>query len=509
MTLLSKVFPNTYRDSVLLMKIASLVRSMEGVENAEVMMGTEPNKGMLLQSQLFTEEVENAKPTDLVISIMAGDYQIAERAIHEAEEMVMRGLVISEEINVAKSINSALAMLPEANLALISIPGFYVKKEALKALKKNLNLMIFSDHVTIEDELEIKETAALSGLFVMGPDCGTAIINGVALGFANRVRAGTVGLVGASGTGLQEISSLLHNFGAGISHAIGTGSNDVNERIGGMTMRHGISLLDGDPSTEIIVVVSKPPSSSIMERILARLQQCKKPVIANFLGVHKQPFVEGNILFTVTLEETALKAAEKMGLLLEPKRSGPDHKRLSKEKSHLSDTQKYIRGLFSGGTLATEAAIIINETLHSLSGNISLKGVRKLPDPNISEGHCIIDLGADEFTLGKPHPMIVPQMRRERLLAEAGDSETAVILMDFVLGYGAHPNPVGETIPLLKIASRIARENGRALYFVASVCGTDEDPQNKTAQVKMLQEQGVFVLPSNAQAAKAALSIVI
>lgn len=509
MVVLSKVFPNTYRDSVLLMKMASMVRNMDGVENAEIMVATEHNKDILFQIQLFTDDVKNASPNDLVICVMAQNEEIAKKAIHDAEEMLKQGTVNQETKQVTKSMNSALATLPEANLAIISIPGPYVKKEALKALKKGLNLLIFSNNVPIEDEVQIKRLAAEKGLLVMGPDCGTAIISGIGLGFANKVRRGSVGLIGASGTGLQEVSVLLHDMGMGISHAIGTGSNDVSDQVGGLTMLQGIRWLEADPATEMIVVVSKPPGSQTMELVLDQLKQCSKPVIANFLGAYRKSFMEKNTLFTMTLEGTALRAAGKIR---------PTHSQINTEalltkakqvKINLSDKQKYIRGLFSGGTLATETCIILQEMISSLSGNISLSGIRRLANSKISEGHSIIDLGADEFTLGKPHPMIEPEMRRERLLAEAKDPEVAVILLDFVLGYGVHPDPAGATIPYIEKSKRIAQEDGRSLPVVASVCGTDGDPQNKSAQVSMLEEHDVIVLPNNAQATRVAAHIAL
>ena len=514
MVVISKVFPNTYRDSVLLMKIASTVRNKDGVENAEVIIATERNKNILFEAQLLTDDVKNAGINDLIICVMAQDFEKAKKAIHDAEEMLMQGIIFQETKQIARSTSSAFAMLPEANLALISIPGPYVKKEALKVLRKGINLLIFSNNVPIEDEVEIKKLATENGLLVMGPDCGTAIINGVVLAFGNKIRKGSIGLIGSSGTGLQEVSVLIHNLGMGISHAIGTGSSDVSDQVGGLTMLQGIKLLDADPSTEIIIVVSKPPGSCTIEKVLNQLKRCNKPVIANFLGVYKKSFPEENIFFTVTLEETALKTAERIGRLSQINDSCFDNaesvlRREKREKIDLLDTQKYVRGLFSGGTLATEACIILRNMAFPVSGNISLDGVTKLVDPKISQGHCIIDLGAEEFTLGKPHPMIVPEMRKERLLAEAKDPEVAAILLDFVLGYGVHPDPVGATIPYVEMVKQTTQQDGRNLPIVASVCGTDEDPQNRSAQVRMLEEHGVIVLPNNALATRVAAGIAL
>lgn len=398
MEVISKVFPNTYRDSVLLMKIAGTVRNKGRVENAEVMMATERNKNILFEAQLITDDVKNAGINDLIICVMAQDSEAAKEAIHDAEGMLMEGISFQETKQIARSTSSALTMLPEANLALVSIPGPYVKKEALKILRKGLNLLIFSNNVPIEDEVEIKKLAMKNGLLVMGPDCGTVIINGVVLAFGNKVRRGSVGLIGASGTGLQEVSVLIHDLGMGVSHAIGTGSNDVSDQVGGLTILQGIKLLDADPTTEIIVVVSKPPGSCTLKKVLDQLKRCSKPVIANFLGLHKNSFMEKNIVFTVTLEETALKVAERIGGSSQISDSwfGNSKSVLRREKQeqiNLVDTQKYVRGLFSGGTLATEACIIMQNLALSVSGNISFRGVTKLADPKRSQGHCVIDLG--------------------------------------------------------------------------------------------------------------------
>jgi FdrA protein len=507
MLLVSRVFANTYRDSYVLMRIASLIRKMAGVTNAEVMMATEPNKGVLSQTRLLTDEVAHAGPNDLVICVMAECEKTAWSAIEEAEEMLMQGMLGKETHRVARSINHALALLPQANLALISIPGPHVKREAIRALKKGLNIMIFSDNVSREDEILIKKMAAEQRLLVMGPDCGTAIINGVALGFANDVRHGSIGLVGASGTGLQEVSVLIHHAGAGISHVIGTGSNDVSDQVGGVTMLHGIKLLEADPTTDIVVIVSKLPGSRTLAKILRELKGCSKPVVANFLGQYSESFSDGNVFYTLTLEETAVRAVGQIDQTNEIQSMGVEDgdsmlKTMELERRKLADHQKYVRGLFSGGTLATEACVIMLRMLPALRGNISLRGVAKLDDPNKSNGHCIIDLGADEFTLGKPHPMLEPEMRRDRLLVEAQDPEVAVLLLDFVLGYGVHPDPADATIPTIAMAKKIAEEDGRHLPIVASVCGTEEDPQNKTAQVDKLEKHGVIVLSTNAQAAR-------
>ena len=283
MGLKSKVFPNSYRDSVLLMKMAGMVRKIEGVENAEVIIATEANKGILEFNGLLTEEIRRATPNDLVVSVIAGDETVIEKAIAAVEDMIFNGLEDDKGGKVtysAKSIAGALAMEPEADLAILSIPGPLVKKDAMKLLDSGVNLLIFSDNVPIEDELELKRKADEKGLMVMGPDCGTAIVRGASLAFANKVRQGKIGMVCASGTGLQEVAVLIHNLGQGISHALGTGSNDVKDAIGGISMKRGLKWLEQDGSTELIVVVSKPPQKATMENLKEEFKKCRKPVIA-------------------------------------------------------------------------------------------------------------------------------------------------------------------------------------------------------------------------------------
>lgn len=499
-----KILANTYRDSVLLMRITGIVRERQGISRAEVMMATESNKAVLLHENFqLTDTVVAAKPSDLIICVVAEDQEKAAEAIYHAEDLIVRGIITLKTTQIAPSLDSALAILPGANLTLISVPGPYVKKEALKALNKGLNVMIFSDNVPLRDEIEIKRCGVNKGKLVMGPDCGTAIINGVALGFANRIRRGPVGLVGASGTGLQEVSVLVHRQGAGVSHAIGTGSRDVLDDVGGSSMIEGIRLLEADRDTRVIAVVSKPPGNRTLETIRKHLQLCSKPVIVNFLGNYTKSFEEDNLQFTLTLEETATNAVKKAGGLQDFrwKRDGASPV-IEPQQYELTDRQRYVRGLFGGGTLAVEACVILRNIVSPLWSNFKLSGVKQLEDSKVSKGHCIVDLGAEEFTVGRPHPMLEPAMRKERILSEAEDPEVAVILLDFVLGYGMHPDPIGATISYIDKAQQVAKRAGRQLQIVCSVCGTDEDPQSRSAGIELLQQYGVIVAATNAEAAR-------
>jgi FdrA protein len=510
MTTISKIFPDTYRDSFLLMKVATFIRQLDGIRNAEVMQATPANKQLLARNQLFTDAMQTAGPNDLCIAVRADSEQRAIDALAQAEALINQGGVAQDRSRTSKSLNGGLAMLPEANLAFLSIPGAFVKGEALKALRKGLHLFIFSDNVPIADEVEIKTFAAQKDLMVMGPDCGTAIIGGKALGFANGVRRGPVGLVGASGTGLQEVSVLLHHLGGGVSHAIGTGSNDVSDAVGGITMLRGIDLLEEDPATDLIIVVSKPLGPRTREKVVTRLHACRKPVVVNFLGEQRASSQEKHITYSATLEDAALTAATLSGAGTQREalhalgaRAG-----LTAEDTRPNDSQKYLRGCFGGGTLAAEACHILRSRISPIHSNLHLSGLSALKDAHQSTGHCVIDLGADEFTLGKPHPMLDPTVRNERLLQEAKDPESAVLLIDVVLGFGAHPDPVGMSVPYLQEAQRIAQQQGHSLPIVASVCGTDEDPQHLSTQIMQLQKCGVIACISNAQATAVAANLV-
>ncbi len=499
--IVSRVKKNSYYDSVRLMRVATTVQAMAGVLDAAIMVGTERNKEFLKGSRLLTEEVQGATSNDVYFVVEAESPETAEKAL-ALSESILEGTTlstISQGRATAYSLESALAMIP-ANIALLSIPGMYVKREAMKCLERGLHLFIFSDNVPAADELEIKKKASESGLLVMGPDCGTAMLNHVALGFANRVQTGPIGLVGASGTGIQEIACLVHHLGLGVSQAIGTGSNDVSQQIGGITMLRGIQMLAGDLHTRVIVVVSKPPSTDVFTKVIETLGKLKKPAVVNFIGKHSQK-IEGHIHFVQNMEEAALSAVtlaggEPSGYL---KDKLPEESLLS-VAGKLGEEQRFVRGVFSGGTFTLESALILSRLLGKIYTNVAAG--ERLADPRRSIEHTCVDLGDDLFTAGRPHPMLEPAVRNRRILAEMNDPHTAVVLLDVVLGYGVHRDPAGELISGLREA-----RPGRTVPVVASVCGTDQDPQHRSRQVEKLQEAGVLVFPSNASAARAAAFI--
>lgn len=488
---------NSYRDSVELMGIAAQIEQLPGIERAGLVMATAANLAVLAEAGLAEAAAAGAGPNDLVVAVAADDSAAGDIALKRAATLLAAGAgddTASVESRTAQTIAEALAELPDANLALISTPGTYATAEALKALKAGLNVFLFSDNVSIEDEIALKNLADRTGLLVMGPDCGTAIVGGVPLGFANAVRRGPIGVAAASGTGLQQVTSLIHRLGSGISHALGTGGRDLDQRVGGVTMLAAIRQLLADPATEVIVLISKPPSAVVAAAILDAIRGSSKPVVVNFLGGDPAAVRAVGAHPAATFEEASrLAVALARG---EPIATGGDAaadaqiEALARDAAQrLAPGQREIRGLFSGGSLAGEAKLIVKSILG--------------PDRH----DRILDLGDDEYTVGRPHPMIDPRLRNEQIVATAAEPDVAVILLDVVLGYGSHPDPAGALAPVIADAMTLATSSGRHLIVVASVCGTDEDPQGLDRQERILAQTGVVLESSNARAATLAARI--
>lgn len=518
MTMITRnvVKKNYYSDSVTLMLLSSKIGKMAGVKEAAVMMATDHNKELLTRSGLLLPEGRTATPNDMIIAVTAEDEKSAEAVLQAVEEYFAEEgksqAGSDEEMVTTKTQATALRLLPGANLALISVPGRYAAHEARKALDNNLHVFLFSDNVTLEEEKELKEKAAAKGLLMMGPDCGTAIINGVGLGFANAVKRGSIGLVAAAGTGLQEVTCLIDKLGGGISQALGTGGRDVKAAIGGSMMLMGLRALAADPATRVIVLISKPPEEAVLDRLTEAIKAIDKPVVTCFLGARVD--VAGEKVYPVrTLQEAALKAVELSGMAADRAASYFMSDNLlqqtaAAEAARFGGQQKYLRGLYSGGTLCSEAIFLLEPLLGSVYSNVALDPEYLLPDPETSKGHTLIDMGEDYFTDGRPHPMIDPGYRVERLRREALDPETAVILLDVLIGYGSHADPAGALVPAIREAKEAAAAAGRYLSVVASVCGTPADPQGLEQQEEKLREAGVIVMPSNAQASLLAAAII-
>lgn len=506
MASVQKVLRNFYRDSVSLMQISSRLAKLAGVSQASAVMASANNLALLRDAKLLAGAVE-AGPNDLLIALVGESDAALAAAIGEAETALnprpaTAGGDGAPRQEPPRSIEMGLAALPGANLALISTPGDYAAAEAMKALNLGLNVMLFSDNVDLAEEIALKRLARERGLLVMGPDCGTAIINGVPLGFANVVRRGAVGVVGASGTGLQQITCLVEQLGQGVSQAIGTGSHDLHKDVDGITMLQGLAALAEDPATRVIVLVSKPPARAVAERILTAARAAGKPVVVNFLGSDPQA-IGGPPLHPVKTLEDAAQAAVALldGASVQAREDAPP------PVLAFAAGQRYIRGLYSGGTFCYEATLLIGETLAPVWSNTPVGAARPLPDVWKSAAHTLLDLGDDLFTRGRPHPMIDHRLRNERILAEAEDPTVAVILLDIVLGYGAHADPAGEAAPVIAEAQARARRDGRALAVVGFLCGTRGDPQDFAGQQARLAAAGMTLAASNARAVRLALHI--
>lgn len=501
MIIRSLIKPSAYFDSVTLMLVQREVRQLAGVEEAGAVMGTEANKELLRDAGLLTPEAQGARPDDLILAVRAASEETATAALAAAETLLtQRRETAGTGTYRPKTVATAARKLAGANLALISVPGRFAAGVAREALAAGLHVMLFSDNVPLDAEIELKRTAAARGLLLMGPDCGTAIIAGAGLGFANRVRRGTIGIVGAAGTGIQEVASLVHRGGAGISHAVGTGGRDVGQAVGGLTAFVGMSVLASDPGTEVIVLISKPPALEVAARLLGAARLARKPVVINFVGASVAS--DGPLHGAHTLEEAAGTAVT-LAMGHAPQwRQGEALP--AQEAGRLAPTQKYVRGLYSGGTLCYEALVLLQRYVGPVYSNTPLDADHALESAHRSRAHTVIDMGSDEFTVGRLHPMLDPELRHQRLLREGDDAEVAVILLDVVLGHGAHPDPARDLAPVIRRARERARAAGRWLPVVVSVCGTDEDPQGYEAQVATLLDAGAIVQATNAQAVRVA-----
>lgn len=476
-------------DSVGLMRFSRTIVEMDGVEDAALMMGTPANKEIMANAGLLATSGEAAEPGDLIVGLRTVDRTTGDRALAEIERLLDQpahtGAGNAEWR--PRTIRAAVQSNPAANFALVSVPGDFAAGEARKALRRGLHVMVFSDNVPIEEEIALKQEARKLGLLMMGPDCGTAILNGVPIAFANRVARGNIGIVGASGTGIQEVSTLISRYGGGISHAIGVGGRDLSEAVGGITTLMAIDALEADATTERIVVISKPPAASVAERVIALLRRSVKPATICFIGAEPQPS-DGNLAFVDTLKDAAESAL-----------AGPSFETAAAPDDGAPAGRPWVRGLYSGGTLAAEAQLVFLKAGYDVASNAPVPGAKPLNAA--ASGHQMIDLGDDQYTQGRPHPMIEPAIREAPLRDAIGDPSVGIILVDVVLGFGAHPDPAGQ---LVEILAQIKRSDDQSI--VASVTGTEQDPQRYSAQVETLRRARIVVAPCNADAADLAIT---
>ena len=466
----------TYHDSVTLMRVSRQVGEVAGVSGAMAAMATEPNLEMF--ARMGFEPPAGAGPSDLVVAIRA-DGDEALRAARDTLEELLRssreqragngGAAVAGAAPPARTTGAAARRRPDAGIALISVPGPHVLPEAMDALDAGLNVMIFSDNVPLEQEIALKDTAARRGLIVMGPDCGTALVGGAGLGFANAVRPGPVGLVAASGTGAQQLMCLLDAAGVGVGHALGVGGRDLSEEVSGRSALAALAALDADPGTELIVLVSKPPAPRVAGLVREAARRLDTPVVFAFPGP----------------EDDLTRAAERALTLLG--RSVPPWPRWAPSRPVPERVAGGLRGLFSGGTLRDESAAIV-----TAAGG----------DP-AAHGHELVDFGDDAYTRGRAHPMIDPALRLEALARHAADPGCGVLLLDVVLGYGADPDPAASLAPAIAAALK-GRDD---LAAVVSLCGTPADPQGRDGQAEALSAAGAAVFASNAEATRHALGL--
>ncbi len=494
----TEIRTGAYFDSVVLMQLQRDLADLPDVEDAGVVMGTEANLELLDQTGLLVEEIKDARPDDLVLVVKAKNAQTAENALARVDELVAarRGREGTGEDFRPKSLESAVKLLPDSHWVLVSVPGRYAAGVSREALRLGKHVFLYSDNVTVEEEIDLKQKGAEKGLLVMGPDCGTALINGIGLGFANQVRRGAIGLVAASGTGLQQVSVRIHEYGGGLTHALGTGGRDLSSQVGGLTARMGLDLLERDPDTRVIVLISKPPDEGVAGKLLEYARGLSKPVVVNFIGYKTALREIDNLYFTSTFDDTAAAAVALSGEI----NAGEEEGKFSLEA--FAPDQRYLRGLFSGGTLAYEALLILDAYLPEVYSNVPINKDYRLENSLVSQGHTIVDLGEDEFTVGRLHPMMDNELRIQRLEVEAADPETAVILLDVVLGYGSHPDPAGELAPAIGEARKNAADAGRHLEVVVMLSGTDVDPQDRAAQQEKLAAAGARVFLSSDRAVR-------
>lgn len=482
MSLSYEVRRGAYADSIVLMQLQSALARLPGVEDAAVVMATAANLELLAANGLLPEPLPDVAADDLLITVRADSDSAGSEALSQVDALMARPAVESGSEFHPRSLRTALGLAPDAAWVLVSVPGIYAGQVARQALAGGRHVFLYSDNVSVEDEVELKEYAASKGLLVLGPDCGTAIVGGAGLGFANRVRGGDIGLVAASGTGLQSVASRLHAMGAGISQALGTGGRDLSEAVEGRTTLQALDLLARDDATKVIVLISKPPSPRVASRVIAAARATGKPTVIAFSGLMPPVRWLGNLHFVSGLDEAATRAIELQATRVEP---------------HVATGSRpgFLRGLFSGGTLALELLQGLRLFVAPLSANLAVPGVRPLTDAGKSEGHSIVDLGADEFTVGRPHPMIDQDLRLRRLDQEAADPETGIILLDVVLGDGAHPDPASELAPRLERA--LERHSVEAVVILV---GTDDDPQDLESQRERLAAAGARVFDDSRSA---------
>lgn len=493
---------NRYVDSVSLMAVGDQLKQLEHVQAADVQMATPANREMLEKSGFILPQ--DTTPNDLVIAVRADTESCLEKAVQLAID-ILDHKTGTDNGPVYHSLKEIDLNQDPYDLVQISLPGEYAANEARLALEKDLDVFIFSDNVSLDEELELKRLGAEKHRLVMGPDCGVGLIGGVALAAGSIVAPGPIGIVGASGSGAQEVACIIERCGWGVFQIIGTGGRDLYPQIGGLSMLQGMQRLEQDPNTKVIVLVSKLADLHVMNKVLTAADALSKPVTAVFLGSDASLFEGHKTLGAFSLEEAALNAVRLLGAAPPALALSDDelNQLADQQLSLLAPRQKYFRGLYCGGTFTEEGLIYFSNhnpgvTLYT---NLKNKYALKLPDHLKSQENTILDLGAEDFTADAPHPVFEPALRLQRFYQELEDPETAVILLDFITGPGVHPDPI---TPFVRAYEEKVLKSGKKLTVIASICGSAEDPQNVLEKVELLKQAGILVMPSNYQSARLA-----
>jgi FdrA protein len=495
-----KVFKDTYVDSVVQLGGTRAMSRSQGVAWAAAAMATEANLDTLAEMGFDRSALEGCGANDLFLAVRADSDEAAAAALVAADAVLFSRPRQQPATGgrAARTIGEAVERQESTNVAVVSVPGPYAAVEAHKALSAGLHVLLFSDNVTVPEEIEVKDRAADLGLLLMGPGAGTAVLGGTGLGFANVVLPGRVGVAAAAGTGAQEVMALLDRWGAGASHVIGLGGRDLSAAVGGRAAAAAIDALRRDPDTDAILLVSKPPDPAVARRVTARAGG--KPLVAALLGLDASIDMPPGVQVATSLEGGVTAVMASIGLSRPDVVAGLD-RTVDGACRRLSPGRTLVRGLFSGGTLCFESLLILSRLLGPVYSNTPIDERWGLPAPPGS--HQCLDLGEEEYTRGRPHPMIDPESRIEPILREATDPGVAAILLDVVLGYGAHPDPAG----LLAPACEDAIAGGDGPCVVAYVLGTDHDPQDTDKQRRTLVDAGCVVPATAARAALAAAGL--
>ena len=493
-----RVFRDTYVDSVIQLAASRAMNELDGVDWAAAAMATPANLRTLAEEGFSTDDLGSA--SDLFLAVRGRDDDVVQDALSAGADSMFATRTAGgagPASRAHRTIGRAVRELPGSNVAVVSVPGEYAALEAHEALTAGLDVLLFSDSVSIPDEVELKERAAGLGRLLMGPGAGTAMLGGVGLGFANVVRPGPVGIVAAAGTGAQEAMSLLDRWGVGVSAVIGLGGRDLSDAVGGTMAKAAIASLRADPDTDVIFLVSKPPAERVARAVLATADGF--PLVAALVGGAPDAQVGGRQP-TRTLEGGALAVLDLLGVG-RPDVVGDLEQRVTQAGESLDAGRTLIRGLFSGGTLCYESLVILGDTVGPVYSNVPLEPSLRVPAPPGS--HICLDLGEEEYTVGRPHPMIDPAARLEMLDEQVADPAVAVVLLDVVLGCGSHEDPASELAPAC------ARAVQQGVVVVAYVLGTESDPQDYARQREILRRAGCIVTETAARASLAAAAVAL